>query len=184
MTGEKGEKGDVGPRGDVGLPGLQGLQGIQGIDGSKGLNGAPGVAGIKGDTGDVNMIGSSVFSAMKTNGGEFNGPITYDEVILGEELIEKESGIFTCKNPGVYWFTFSGQAYGSGGYVGMYLNGNRKMIFEDQDSPHRVVTFSWTLALNENDEIQLKIDSGKYYVDNDGSSSKTYFQGFLLKAFS
>ena len=147
-----------------------------------GAPGAPGVAGMKGDTGDVNMIGSSVFSTLKTNGGYLsNGPITYDEVILGEELVNKVSGIFTCKVSGVYWFTFSGQAYKTG-YVGMYLNGSRKMIFEDHDSSHANVAFSWTLALNEDDEVQLKIDSGNYYVDNDSASSRIYFQGFLLKS--
>ena len=158
------------------------MKGAQGIDGSKGVNGAPGVAGMKGDTGDVNMIGSSVFSTLKTNGHTFGtGPITYDEVILGEELVNKNTGIFTVKTPGTYWFSFSGQAYNNG-YVGMYLNGERKMIFEDQNSAHKAVAFSWTLALNEDDEVQLKIDSGKYYVDNDTTSSKIYFQGFLLKS--
>ena len=181
ITGEKGERGDVGPRGDVGLPGLQGPQGIQGIDGSKGMNGAPGVAGMKGDKGEVNTFGSSVFATLKTNGHTFGtGPITYDEVILGEELVNKNSGIFTVKTPGTYWFSFSGQAYNPG-HVGMYLNGERKMIFEDHNSGHKNVAFSWTLALNEDDEVQLKIDGGKYYVDNDDSSSKIYFQGFLLK---
>ena len=128
------------------------------------------------------MMGSSVFSTLKTHGGAFSGPITYDEVILGEDLVNKGTGIFTCKTPGVYWFSFSGQAYGSGGYVGMYLNSVRKMIFEDTDDSHRDVSFSWTLQLNENDEVQLKIDSGKYYVDADSSPSKIYFQGFMLKS--
>ena len=146
------------------------------------MNGAPGVAGMKGDKGEVNMIGSSVFSTLKTNGYYLKGggPITYDEVILGEELVNKNTGIFTVKTPGTYWFSFSGQAYGNG-YVGMFLNGERKMIFEDQNSAHKNVAFSWTLALNEDDEVQLKIDSGRYYVDNDTTSSKIYFQGFLLK---
>ena len=63
----------------------------------------------------------------------------------------------------------------------MYLNGVRKMIFEDHDSGHHNVAFSWTLALDEDDEVQLKIDSGQYYVDADTSSSRIYFQGFLLK---
>ena len=127
------------------------------------------------------MMGSSVFSTLKTNGGTFGtGPITYDEVILGEDLVNKDTGIFTCRTPGVYWFSFSGQAYKLG-YVGMYLNGVRKLIIEDQDSPHRNVAFSWTLELNENDEVQLKIDSGQYYVDTGSTSSRIYFQGFLLK---
>ena len=135
--GLKGEKGDVGPRGDIGIgvPGSQGAQGIQGIDGSKGETGAPGVAGSKGATGDVNMMGSSVFSTLKTNGFTIGtGPITYDEIILGEELVNKDTGIFTCKTPGVYWFSFSGEAYGSGS-VAVYLNGVSKIVFNDHEMP-------------------------------------------------
>ena len=129
-------------------------------------------------------------STLKTHGGAFSGPITYDEVILGEDLVNK--GMYwhlylqdsRCILVFVQWtgLRFSGQAYGSGGYVGMYLNSVRKMIFEDTDDSHRDVSFSWTLQLNENDEVQLKIDSGKYYVDADSSPSKIYFQGFMLKS--
>ena len=127
------------------------------------------------------MMGSSVFSTLKTNGFTIGtGPITYDEIILGEELVNKDTGIFTCKTPGVYWFSFSGQAYGTG-WVGVYLNGVRKMWIEDQDSPHRNVAYSWTFTLDEDDEVQLKIDNGQYYVDNDGTPNRIYFQGFLLK---
>ena len=175
---EAGPPGLPGRDGQTGPPGQQGLQGLRGEAGPPGPRGVQGVEGMKGDS---NTFGSSTFSAFKTNGGTISGTITFDSVVIGEEIIDKQSGIFTCKTGGTYLFMFSGQDKG-GSWIGVYLNGNRELILQDIDSGNGNVSFTWTLNLEPEDQVHLKIESGTYYVDADATSSRIYFTAFLMKA--
>ena len=123
-----------------------------------------------------------IFSAFKTNGGSIGtGTITFDSVVIGEEIIDKQSGIFTCKTGGTYLFVFSGQDRGNS-WIGVYLNGNRELILQDIDSDHGNVSFTWTLNLEPEDQVHLKIESGTYLVDADNTPSRIYFTAILMKA--
>ena len=139
---------------------------------------------FQGEEGESNLFGASVFSAYKNNGGSLStGVLTYDVVVVGSDVLNKDSGFFTCKIGGVYIFTFSGEASSSGSdWIGVHLNNVRQMILYDYDTQTLTnLSFTWTLALEEGDQVQLKIESGTFHVDADSSSSRIYFNGFLLK---
>ena len=92
---------------------LPGPRGTQGAEGLKGAAGVPGVAGPKGDAGDTSTFGKAMFSSYKTStdgnsrAGTFDGLITFDNTILGDDLFDKDTGMFTCETSGVYIFFFS-----------------------------------------------------------------------------
>ena len=136
--------------------------------------------GLKGEEGAVNLF---AFSAYKNSGGllESKQVLTYDVVNAGSDVLDKDSGSFTCKRGGTYLFTFSGDAASSSGYnIGVYVNNVRQMILYDgDDSSNKHLSFTWTLNLEEGDQVYLKIDNGQFYAYTD---IPNFFNGFLLKA--
>ena len=153
----------------------------------QGSKGDPGIPGLRGEPGEASAsFGTSVFSAFKTGsssgGFTFNGVITFDTIVLGEDLINKGTGIFTVKTAGTYFFFFSGIAYGST-WLGIHVNGNRELILNDNEaeSSRKSVSFIWSLVLQSGDQIQLKIEHGNFFVDANNTPERIYFNGFLVK---
>ena len=74
--------------------------------------------------GESTEFGQSFFSAYKSSGGSVSGRIDFDHVTVGEDLIEKETGTFTCKIAGTYLFMFSTETAPDSGatYVHFYVN--------------------------------------------------------------
>jgi len=183
LRGEKGVKGDFGIQGEVGLPGLPGTQGIQGVkgtSGTKGNIGDRGLPGSKGEAGEAGIFGTSVFSVVRTTpSGAISGKITYTDVVIGEDLIDKDTGIFTCKTSGTYSFVFSGHARESS-YIWVYVNDSQDLLLQDTNSgTYKNFSYTWTLTLNANDRVYLQIHGGgNFYVS---SSYRLYFTGFLMK---
>ena len=107
--------------------------------------------------------------------------LTYDVVNVGSDVLNKDSGSFTCKRGGTYLFTFSGEAYSTSyDYIRVYLNNVSKMIlYDNDDRSHSNLSFTWTMNLEQGDVVYLKIDYGKFYVASD---RPIFFNGFLLKA--
>ena len=210
IKGDAGQVGQVGRDGRDGLPGIPGIQGIKGEvgqsgdTGSQGMQGPPGPPGPPGENGAIGPIGpegqtgarglpgisnyeNSVFSAYKNSapGSKFNGLITYDTITIGEELIDKSTGVFTVKVGGVYMFSYSGEVRKSSGaaYVGVYLNDVRQMIIYDKvpgNADHDTnVSYVWTLTLQVGDRVHLKCDTKQIFVSE---QQRVYFNGWLLKA--
>ena len=181
QPGRDGRDGIQGPTGERGLKGSNGLQGEVGVPGPRGPKGIKGDIGVQGDTGMRGEPGetftNSVFSAFKSSGGKFSGVVTYDTIVVGEDLIDKQSGKFTCKTAGTYLFLIAGEGHGST-HIETYLNGNYKMRHYDTSSAaHKSMSFTWTHALEEGDQVHLKVN-GNCYVD---TANLFYFTGFLLK---
>ena len=186
LPGVQGIKGEVGQSGDTGPPGQRGPPGEVGGIGPVGPEGQTGPRGLPGMKGEANAFGSSVFSAYKSsnNGGSryFSGTITYDTVTIGEDLLDKSTGVFTAKIAGVYIFTFSGEAYKTTSvHVGVYLNNARKLwIYDSQPhnaNHHSNMAFVWTFILQVDDKVHLQCDSDKLIADDD---QRIYFNGWLL----
>ena len=190
--GLPGVHGPIGEKGEVGLPGppgpvAVGEKGNIGSTGPKGDVGPRGVPGLKGEMGESTAFGTSIFSAYKNiaTGNLFTGLITYDRVVIGDDLIDKTSGVFTVKVSGTYMFTCSGELYtASSGYIGVYVNDRRQLLFYDhQDSDGSIhysnIGYTWTLELQAGDKVSLKVDSGKVHVSG---AHRLYFNGFLIKS--
>merc|ERR1712062_378340 len=105
--------------------------------------------------------------------------ITYNTIVIGEDLIDKNSGIFTVKTGGTYSFVFSGHTQNDSG-LSVLLNERLELYLRNNDSGHYVnFSYTFTLTLNVGDRIQLKITQGKFYVQT-GTPYRIYFTGFLL----
>ena len=136
------------------------------------------------DVSHASSVGTAFFSANKNSGGFFACPVTFDNVDIdtGNQL-DKESGVFTCKIPGTYLFTFSGFASSTGlDYVGVYVNNVKKVQIADRDMRSNIfnhLSYTWTLQLSLDDQVQLKVDAGKFYSDYE---FPIYFTGLLVHA--
>ena len=187
--GDKGVQGIQGPPGPKGETGATGRAGPTGPTGLKGDNGLQGQVGEKGQKGDNSDFGTSLFSAMKRTGGTISGDIIFDEILVGEDLVDKNSGVFTSKHAGVYMFTFSsGETRTSNNMVRVKKNGsNEVVIYEENSQVNRPFNYIWSMVLEVGDKVNMHVSSGTLYTEcpNSGSSCRfgpLYFHGFLIKS--
>ena len=121
------------------------------------------------------------FSAYKNSGKFFNGIVTFDTIDIDtDNQLDKESGVFTCKIPGTYLFTFSGGAATSGSeQVSVYVNDVMKFVITEASEKWALLNYTWTLKLSVDDTVQLMVEDGNVYSDSD---SPVYFTGLLVHA--
>ena len=158
------------------------MPGQPGPTGQTGPIGPKGETGSQGEKGEASSVGRALFSAYRSSGGHFDGIVTFDVVDIDtDNQLDKESGIFKCKVPGVYLFSLSGEATTDGtDYVSVYVNNDYKFIIADTDkSNYANLSYSWTLKLSLDDQVQLKVASGKMYAS---STERVYFTGLLVHA--
>ena len=158
------------------------MPGQPGPTGQTGPIGPKGETGSQGEKGEASSVGRALFSAYTSSRGHFDGIVTFDVVDIDtDNQLDKESGIFKCKVPGVYLFSFSGEASTDGtDYVSVYVNNDYKFIIADTDkSNYANLSYSWTLKLSLDDQVQLKVAEGKMYSS---STERVYFTGLLIHA--
>ena len=171
-----------GTKGDSGIPGQPGQTGPKGDLGVAGITGQTGQIGPRGEKGNTPALGRTFFSAYKDGSGGFKGIVSYDTVVTDpDNLLDKDTGIFTCKIKGVYLFTISGEANTDGtDDLGVYVNGEFIFYIADHDVKRiSNVSYTWTLNLNVNDQVQIRVRDGSYFVDGD---ERFYFTGLLIHA--
>ncbi|KAM4860191.1 uncharacterized protein RHO17_015002 [Thomomys bottae] len=208
--GQKGEKGDSGPAGPVGLTGNPGLVGPKGFPGPvgplgqpgpkgeagpMGPQGEPGVRGLrgwKGDRGEKGRTGEppaspqSAFTVGLTALSKFPAPdlpVVFDKIFYNEfHHYSAATGKFTCRVPGVYYFTYHVTVFSRSARLCLVRNGvevlhtgDAYLGSEDQASAGLV------LRLRLGDEVWVQATGGErfngLFADEDDD---TTFTGFLL----
>uniref|UniRef100_A0A663LUY0 Complement C1q and tumor necrosis factor-related protein 9A-like n=1 Tax=Athene cunicularia TaxID=194338 RepID=A0A663LUY0_ATHCN len=182
-VGYKGQKGELGLQGQKGLKGDIGPIGPRG---TKGETGHPGRVGDKGNVGAPAVLPKSAFSVGLTIATKFpppNRPIKFDKVLYNSlNDYNAVTGKFTCKYPGVYYFTYHITVYSRNVRVALVKNGikmlhtvDRYQGGEDQASGAAI------LELQGGDEVWLQAHQGEtfngLFADADDD---TTFSGFLL----
>ena len=129
------------------------------------------------------------FAAYKNSGRDFRGDVTYDTIIYNHgDGLNKESGEFRAPKSGNYRFYFHAQVGGQKpdyeAKVYMYKNGAsflRLQTFSIIKNDHNQwvqATLSWTVHLEVNDVINLRVPNGVIYCDGD---QWVNFSGYLIR---
>ncbi|XP_004468355.1 complement C1q subcomponent subunit B [Dasypus novemcinctus] len=184
LPGLAGDHGEYGEKGDPGIPGNPGKVGPKGPVGPKGSPGPPGARGPKGESGDYKATQKIAFSATRT----VTTPLRRDQTIRFDHVITNEnnnyeprSGKFTCKVPGLYYFTFHASSRGN-----LCVN-----LVRGRERPQRVVAFcdfvhssfqvttgGVVLKLGLGENVFLQATDRNSLLGLDGANS--IFSGFLL----
>lgn len=163
---------------------MPGKVGPKGPVGPKGVPGPPGARGPKGESGDYRATQKIAFSASRTINHHLKSgqPIRFDHVITNaNENYQARISKFTCKVPGLYFFTYHASSRGQ-----LCVD-----IMRGWEAPRKVVTFcdyvqntfqvttgSIVLKLEKEETVFLQATDKNALVGIDGANS--IFSGFLL----
>ncbi|EPQ03607.1 Complement C1q subcomponent subunit B [Myotis brandtii] len=184
LPGLAGDHGEFGEKGDPGTPGKPGKVGPKGPVGPKGSPGLPGLRGPKGESGDYKATQKVAFSALR----KINTPLRKDQVIRFDHVItnvnnnyESRLGKFTCKVPGLYYFTY--HASSRGNLCVNLMRGLERMekvvTFCDYVlSTFQVTTGGIVLKLGQGESVFLQATDRNSLLGIEGANS--IFSGFLL----
>ncbi|XP_003415417.1 complement C1q subcomponent subunit B [Loxodonta africana] len=184
LPGLAGDHGEFGEKGDPGTPGNPGKVGPKGPIGPKGSPGSPGARGPKGESGDYKATQKIAFSALRN----INVPLRRDQAIRFDHVITNEnnnyeprSGKFTCRVPGLYYFTYHASSRGN-----LCVN-----VVRGRERVQKVVTFcdyvqstfqvtmgSVVLKLAQGENVFLQATDKNSLLGMEGANS--IFSGFLL----
>ncbi|XP_009936768.2 complement C1q subcomponent subunit A [Opisthocomus hoazin] len=198
LDGRPGQKGDTGepgkstqrtgiqgPKGDAGEPGPPGIPGNQGYHGPHGPPGPPGQPGPKGDKGSVGDILQQprpAFSASRRSPPLMGRTVVFDNIITNQESsYSSQTGEFTCRVPGLYYFAF--QVVSSGDLcLSITKNRERVVSFCDYNSRNilQVNSGSSVLSLAVGDRVSVSTDPAKGKMIYSGSEADSVFSGFML----
>ncbi|NWT72266.1 C1QA protein, partial [Prunella himalayana] len=175
----KGPKGDAGEPGPPGKPGMRGLPGFPGLAGMPGLPGPP---GQKGPAGDVLEHPRPAFSASRLSPPRAGTTVVFDRIITNQEnSYSPQTGKFTCRIPGLYFFTF--QVVSSGDLcLSITKNGLGVVSFCDNNSRGilQVNSGSSVLSLALGDQVSLTTNPARGSSIYSGSEADSVFSGFLV----
>ena len=123
-----------------------------------------------------------IFSAKCTTGKiSASTDITYNEVPVNiGNSINPADGVFSAPFKGVYAFSFSAMtAMDTGRIEVRKSNGFEFYIYDENASrDYSNLSYSWIMALEANDKINLRLNNGKLHAYHDFD---LYFTGQLLK---
>ncbi|NXV06463.1 COAA1 protein, partial [Cettia cetti] len=173
-NGLPGPKGDMGPAGHPGFPGAKGERGLPGLEGKPGYPGEQGLAGMP--VSAFSVILSKAYPAATV-------PIKFDKILYNrQQHYDPRTGIFTCRIPGLYYFSYHVHAKGANVWVALYKNGSPLMYTYDEYKKGYLdqASGSAVIDLMENDQVWLQLpnseSNGLYSSDYVHSS----FSGFLF----
>ncbi|XP_052649059.1 complement C1q subcomponent subunit A isoform X1 [Harpia harpyja] len=178
-TGIKGLKGDAG---EPGPPGIPGEQGYHGLNGFPGIAGRPGLKGPKGKAGNILDHPRPAFSASRRSPPSNGKTVVFDNIITNQESsYNPQTGEFTCRAPGLYYFAF--QVVSSGDLC-LSITKNREHVVSFCDYNSRdilqVNSGSSVLSLAVGDQVSVSTDSARGNTIYSGSEADSVFSGFML----
>ncbi|XP_067279003.1 complement C1q subcomponent subunit A [Pseudorasbora parva] len=178
----KGEMGSRGPPGEFGLKGFIGEQGPNGPPGPKGPSGSSASIGnVDGNAGSQ----KPAFSVLRnrTDYASYGQPVTFDSEFSNvNDHFKRDTGYFTCKVPGVYYFVFHAS---SEGRLCLRLKSDSQspvsLSFCDYNprSQSLVVSGGVVLKLSKNNKVWIEpfTDGGDRTMSK---SMYVVFNGFLI----
>ncbi|XP_056130815.1 complement C1q subcomponent subunit A-like [Lampris incognitus] len=206
VKGDKGEPAPVSPgandpqlllkmKGDFGRQGIQGQLGPKGYAGDLGPIGDPGIPGPQGRTGGAvsqaanpSQQSQSAFSVIRTISTypAYNQRVTFQSAIVNKpgSHFNINTGEFTCRIPGVYYFVFNAMSK-----VSMCLRLKSQALenpigfcdFNNRRSK-QVLSGGAVLQLRGGQKVWLEAfkDRQPDSVKNDKNDKQISFNGFLL----
>ncbi|NXI95811.1 C1QA protein, partial [Psophia crepitans] len=178
-AGIQGFKGDAG---EPGPPGIPGNQGYPGLPGAPGLPGQPGPKGNKGKVGNIWDQPCPAFSASRRSPPSVGRTVVFDNIITNQEnSYSPETGEFTCRIPGVYYFAY--QVVSNGDLcLSITKNKERVVSFCDHNSRNmlQVNSGSTVLSLAMGDQVSVSTDPARGRMIYSGSEADSVFSGFML----
>ena len=110
-------------------------------------------------------------------------PIPFDKILYNKQQhYDPRTGIFTCKIPGIYYFSYHIHVKGTHAWVGLYKNGTPVMNTYDEYIKGYLdqASGSAVIDLTENDQVWLQLPN----AGSNGLYSSEYvhssFSGFLV----
>ncbi|MBN3312874.1 C1QRF factor, partial [Atractosteus spatula] len=170
--------GAPGPPGPVGPPGKVGPRGYPGLPGVPGMAGQPGPPGVPGTATRPRIAFYAALSELFTQ----QDVLKFTDVItnLGADY-SPASGKFTCRVPGVYFFSYHILKDGEQMWADLMLNNQvyASSTAQDASSKFDTAANSAVLQLKAGDEVYVKLDGGQ--VMKDGAQGRySTFSGYLL----
>ncbi|TRZ00387.1 hypothetical protein DNTS_011850 [Danionella cerebrum] len=176
---QPGEKGDRGHIGEPGQPGLRGLTGDRGDPGEKGERGVPGECAVA----PKSAFSVKLSEERKTPLG-VGDAVRFDKVVLNEQSdYSPETGRFTCRVPGVYYFTVHATVYRSSLQFDLMKNGHTIasyfQIFENWSKPASL-SGGTLVHMIPGDQIWVQMALAEYVGFYSSSKTDSTFTGFLV----
>ncbi len=206
--GKPGLPGPIGPTGIPGPGGPPGQPGIPGPPGPRGLPGppvqspfsgqilpdtGPGLDGAKGGYtkekpgGAIigrNGIDMPAFTAQLTTPFPPVGqPVVFNKILYnGNQNYNSQTGIFTCKIPGIYYFVYHVNCKGNNVWVGLYRNNEPVMYTYDEYKKSYLdqASGSAVLPLQFGDTVHIQLPSDQAAGLYAGPYVHSSFSGYLL----
>ncbi|KAM3837919.1 complement C1q subcomponent subunit B-like [Diretmus argenteus] len=183
----KGEQGSRGSPGIMGPKGLYGDLGHAGPYGEPGIPGPPGVGGMRSNQDTTHT--QAAFSVVRTSVSypAYDQRITFQKANINEQAsrVQRVTGVFTCKVPGVYYFVFHSMSK-----VSMCLRlvsqalGDKKLGFCDYNTRNQPQLLSGgvvlQLAVGEVVWLESFKDQQPASVLTDNQEKQIVFTGFLI----
>ncbi|XP_062329709.1 complement C1q tumor necrosis factor-related protein 5 [Osmerus eperlanus] len=174
--GEKGERGDRGYSGETGLRGLTGDRGD------------PAQKGERGEAGECAVSPKSAFSAKLSEARSMpvalGDAVRFDSIVLNEQGdYNAETGRFTTKVPGVYYFSVHATVYRASLQFDLMKNGHAMasyfQFYGNWPKPASLSGGSM-LHLVPGDQVWVQMALGEYSGIYSSSKTDSTFSGFLI----
>ncbi|XP_061638770.1 complement C1q tumor necrosis factor-related protein 5 isoform X2 [Phyllopteryx taeniolatus] len=164
---------------DIGETGERGLTGDRGD---------PGERGQKGEAGQCAVAPKSAFSAKVSEGRDLPLPagdtVVFDKILLNEQGdYNSETGRFTCKVPGVYYFAVHATVYRASLQFDLMKNGHAVasyfQFFGNWPKPASL-SGGTLIHVVPGDQVWIQMALGEYNGFYSSTKTDSTFSGFLV----